>query len=305
MAEGCICGIPNTGKEGCPVEEAPIKALYMVKLVSDAGVRNGYPIATVLDQAELDSRINDSDPSERWYPLTSLDFLTPTVTDPASTTGQFGNLYYGFKKAGETMEATIPYASRMDANLWTSGFGCGQWGVFAVDMKKQVQGYISDDGDTLYPARIATGSFFAKYLQASLADNLPSRAVITYSIDISNDDAAARTMTGVTADILNAQGLQTLEFVYSSVTATGFVLTATQRSAKATAVPRTGLVQADFVHKNKTTDATIAFTAFSETADGVYSFTHASQTTGVTRYTVFSRTTFDGGTLAEQTITTP
>lgn len=306
MADGCICGVPNTGLNPCPVSSAPTKALYLVKLVDDDGVRNSITIADTLDQTALDALINEADPSQRWYPITGGDLFAKTYTDPTSTTGQFGAIYYALKTPGKSLLFTVPYASEMLAASWELGFGCGSWGVYAVDALGQVSGYISEDGTELYPARISTGSFRATYKEADFDTNLPNRVEITFTFDtISNKGANARILTGITADILGAQGLQTVDFVYSSVTATGFTLTATRKSEIATAEPQLGLVQANFGIKNRTTDVTVAISAFADAGGGVYNFTYASQTTGVKLYTTLTRTGLDGGNLSAQTVTIP
>lgn len=306
MATKCKCGDPNTGRETCPVVEYAPKAAYLVKLVDDDGVRNSYTIADLLDEAKLTELINEADPSKRWYPLTDLDNYNTTVTPASSSTGQFGAKRYSIKKPIEDTEFTLFERSRADAALWNSGFGCGQWGVYEVDMDKQVYGTFSEDYTLLYPARITTGSFLATYYKSNPSASEPAKVVITYTRDMSNDDALSAIMDGVTADILNTPGLRVLEFdAVTNITATGFKVKVYEKSSSAVRVKKTGLVQANFSLKNATTNAAITFTAFSESADGEYTFTHASQTTGVTAIPAFSRTGYSGSTLSDQIITYP
>jgi len=304
MATKCKCGEPNTGRETCPMPEHAVKAAYLVKLVDDDGNRNGYTIATLLNETKLSELINDPDPSKRWYPLTDIDNIVTTVTPPTSSTGQFGAKRYAIKKQVEDTEFTVFGRSRADAALWNEGFGCGAWGVYEVDMDKQIYGTFSDDFTIIYPERIATGSFLATYYKVNPAANEPQKVVVQYTRDMNNDDSMSTIMEGVTADILGAQGLRVLEFdAVTNITATGFRVKVYEKSNSAVRVKKTGLVQANFSLKNATTNATIAFTGFSESADGEYTFTHASQTTGVKAIPSFSRIGYSGSKLSDQTIT--
>jgi hypothetical protein len=306
MAVGCICGVPNTGLDPCPVDSAPIKGLIFVKMIADDGTKNSIDVETVFDQDALDDLVNQSDSSKRFFPVMSGDLFAVTYTDPTATNGQFGALYYALKTSGKSLLFTVADASELNAESWQSGFGCGQWGVYAVDSLGQVYGYISTDGTELYPARIATGSFIATFKQADFDTNLPNRVELKFAFDtIANKGINARIMTGITADVLGATGLQNVDFEYSDVSATGFTLKAYRQSATASKVPQTGLLQTNFTIKNKVTDVTVASTAFAEVADGEYDFTYASQTSGVKLYTALDRVGLDGLQLSQQTVTIP
>ena len=302
MAAGCLCGVPNTGNANCELQEGAPLGFFFVKLVADDGTLNSYTIATEFTDSVRDGLVQNTDTSKRWYPLTKNDFIRITPTEPASTSGDFGDVYYADKKISFNVELQVMKTSEHWATKLGKGLDCGEWGVYIVDTNNQLFGQISSDETKLYPKAISNGSVLAMYNPVNKGDNNPNKTLVRFSLSQINDGEDARILGGITTNLLQARGLVDTKGVFSSITSTGFTLTLSAVSSSAVKVPMSGLVQGDFVVKDKSDDSVITITGFSEATDtGIYVFTHAAQTGSF--YVTPTKTGFDFRQVTAQTET--
>jgi len=300
MANGCLCGTPNTGIGSCELVAGVPVGFFFVKLVADDGTLNSVDYTDTFDDAARDAYINNPDPSKRWYPLTRTDFVRITPVVPTATNGDFGTPYYANKLGSQNVEFQVINGGEAWAARIGEALDCGEWGVFIVDKKGQLLVQRPESGTLVYPKAITSGSFLATHAYANMGENTPSKTTFSFGLDQSNIPSEAAILGGISTNLLRAVGLVEVTGVYSNITATGFTLTLTAFSSSATPVPVSGLLTGAFVITNITDSATITTTAFSETTDGVYSFTFASQTSADKFKTAVTATGYDTGSVVAQ-----
>lgn len=299
MALGCVCGVPNTGLPDCEVQEAPIVGFIFQKMIADDNTANGITIATELTDTVRDAFMNNADPSKRMYPFTqSIDFVTPTATEPTFTTGQFGAQYAANPRSSQSVEFTLVGASQNYIARLQKALACGVWGVYEIDLNGNIYGNISSDGTKLLPKEIAKGSFIALYNKTNMADNLPNRGIIRFVYSQANREEDARILTEVTSNMLAAKGLVDINGTFSAITSTGFTLDVATDSVTAVKVPFEGLVEADFAVKDSSDDSVITITGFNETEPGKYVLTHSAQTGSF--YVTITKAGFDSRLITSQ-----
>ena len=303
MAAGCLCGVPNTGNANCELQEGVIIGQLFQKLVADDGTTNGITIASPFDTTTLNGFLNNTDSSKRMYPITrGSDFYRITPVEPTGTTGDFGAVYFADKKVTFNVEFQVMKVSESYVTKIGKGLDCGEWGVYLIDSNNQLHGQLSSDGTKLLPKVMSLGSLVAIPSPANKGDNTPTKAIFRYTLDQSNDGEQARILGDIDADLMSSKGLVDVNGTFSNVTSTGFTLTLNAVSSSAVKVPMSGLVQGDFVVKDKSDDSVITITGFSEATDtGIYVFTHAAQTGSF--YVTPTKTGFDFRQVTAQTET--
>jgi hypothetical protein len=277
----CVCknARKNTGVTSCKaLFYAPKKTIFVPTYDSD-GVRNKIATGDTLDSTFYNGKINETDASQRWYPLPLLENGVINQAEPTFETPKSGKKYLiseGITSMSlELFEQELKYLSKIkDKN-------CGEWSVFVVDNYGNMLG--ETDGTDMFPIMMAQGTLAAIPKFAEEKTSIPKLAVmfdfseVVFAenlITISKDE-----WTGV--NLLTSAGLLDVNVEITNEAITGFV--ATMMSDYGTfpnKIPIVGLKKADFTLYNVTDGAPITITTATESPEGVYTFVYAAQGSG-------------------------
>lgn len=281
----CTAGLGNTGESCTPI--IGISANVFAVYLKDAdGNRNGIDLENdTIDDAYITARLNDTDPTQRWYPVGALKNVTDEREDPITETAEDGSV--GFIQEG---------IRKASVQLWEgSQILCGklntfrnkQFGLFCITTNGDLVGTIGNSQDScnptmLYPIAVDPGSWYSKFVK--LTNSVVQKLMVTWNWLRAEKDENLRVIEAseMDTDLLIAEGLKDVCDIISDEDQTTF--TATMRLTgygSATApIPMTGLVIGDFALYNVTDSLAVTISTVTETSDGVYVFTFASQTLG-------------------------
>lgn len=324
MAQGCVvkvcaCDVSmsNTGTACMPAMQVA-KKLITIPVFDYAGVRNGLDLTTPITLATFAAFINDTDDSQRMYPLPEMKNINDTRNDPVTEEFDDGSKFF-IREGTRNFESIIvpPFASpilkgKLDA------IRCNEMGVYIIDRKGSLIGIISDDGTKLYPIRIDSGSFSAQLL--SPTNSTVSKLQIRFSFNPEEDDACLRMITPAEMDganLLVINGLLDVHATFSSISTTGFTVQMdTEFGTALTKVPVEGLVIADFISsvtlatskaRNVTDSADITLTTVVEstTVPGQYVVVMPAQTSADVLTVTCKKNGYDFTLVADEVVTIP
>lgn len=279
MSGTCSCSttLSNTGTPNCEPIMKVAKKLILVPYYDDAGAVNYIDLDDTLDQDYFDDKINETDASQRWFPLPELKNVSSEKPDDIVEQFEDGSRAF-VHEAVRPFTAIIPSLSTNYLEKLKS-VRCSKIGVFIVDKDGNLIGNLAEDGK-LYPIYVDKNSWNAKYVMPS--DSTVAKIQLTFNFGPDEKDEDLRMITSDDIDPVNLlllEGLIDVNAVYTSPTQTGFIATITTDFGSAlNPVKVKGLLVADFSLYNVTDSADITIVSVTETSDGVYVFVFASQT---------------------------
>jgi hypothetical protein len=252
----CAGYLKNTGVPAGVKPFGRIWGMYYVPLTADDGTRNSFDTGAVDLNIELLERINDPDPSKRWYPLLDLKTVTPSKEDDTFATDdaqqQFktldGRESISFERWGATRQE---FAQLEDV--------CVEFGVVLMDNCGNLLGEWDEATDKLYPRDVNEDSYSSRYMNATATD--PAKIMISFDYDIVTSEADQIMFSVDSATQVTVQ----TNYNYGTVGAL---------------LPFKGASASDFDLFNNTTSTSIgAPSGLASTAtDGEYELTLAAQT---------------------------
>jgi len=275
MAKICACdeGLNNTGISNCPTLMDVTKGLIAVSRVANDGTSNSIPSGTTLDAAFFESKLNEPDPSKRFFPVMNLDNVENLRADSNfQTTGSGRNIFLteGVRAfQGDIIGADPKVKGFLDS--WS----CGKIMVYAVDKSRNMWGIQSADGLSLEGMPIDGNTNDPKFLFTT--DTTKNAAQVKFEFDelMRDEDIsyfASSDITGV--DILTINGLLNVNVAVSLETSTTFTITMTQDYGPISLKnPIEGYLITDFtLVETSPTPGAIVITTVTESAPGVYDF---------------------------------
>jgi hypothetical protein len=276
----CAGYLKNTGVPAGVKPFGRIWGMYYVPLTADDGTRNSFDTGAVDLNIELLERINDPDPSKRWYPLLDLKTVTPSKEDDTFATDdaqqQFktldGRESISFERWGATRQE---FAQLEDV--------CVEFGVVLMDNCGNLLGEWDEATDKLYPRDVNEDSYSSRYMNATATD--PAKIMISFDYDIVTSEAdqimlSVDSFTTVTP--LKLRGMIDVNIVVVSVDSATQVTVQTNYNygTVGALLPFKGASASDFDLFNNTTSTSIgAPSGLASTAtDGEYELTLAAQT---------------------------
>lgn len=314
----CATTFNNTGTINCaPVMQDARKIIFVPTFAAD-GTRNKIANTAIFTQNAMQALIDHADPTKRWYPTPELENVKSERAASTFETGSTGRRYkakpgvrsYSF----DIMNQWGIYQAVFEA------FACADMALYIIDSDGNLIGMeqATDDG-YIYPIRVSKDS-----LEAILMMPEPDKTVkisVSFEFDIREKDSLLRMMayksTVMTANPLEADGLNAVYATYSSLATTGFVAALyAVHNGKMEKVPITGLLITDFFDVrggtgskvyNVTDSAAVTLTSVTESAvtPGTYTFIYTAQTSAdVIRLTPV-KTQLDFTAVVASTILTP
>lgn len=270
----------NTGTACTPLIKVTKKLLYM-PIFDNAGARNYIDLTGDLDAAYFSGLINDSDGSQRLFPLPEMKAVEDTRGD--AVTEDFADGTKIFIRDGSRAFSGMIVGKLASTKLKgkIEAARCGEMGVFNVDADGNIIGIVSEDQTKLYPIRLDSESISATFIQAT--DTTIQKLNVKFNYHPDENDACLGMITADELDGVDAlvlKGLLDLTITATTPTATGVVITLkTEYGSVLNPVMAKGFVAADFTFVNVTdSGSSIAITgtgaSFTETADGVYTIVY-------------------------------
>ena len=282
MAKSCGCGgaLGNTGSKSCPLA-SKTRALILVATEAADGTLNKIPFAQAVDQAYLDARLNEADPTKRWYPITKLENVTnlrePSIFE-TSAGGKKAKTGTGIKSFfGERWKTPEIYLGKLEQNV------CAEMSAFVVDVAYDIRGKIIDTSGDLYPVEIDSDTWDPLYVEP--IDTVTGKVSIAFDWSQDECDSEIRMIqnTDITANLKAMDGLFDIQGVVSNITTAGYTLTLNLEYGSVKAlIPDTGLLLGDFVvNELSPTPGAVALTSVTEAVagSGVYDIVFAAPAT--------------------------
>lgn len=269
MAIGCNCdlGLSNTGRPNCLPLQSVTSKLILVPLQDNAGAYNRIDLATLPTWSNL---INDTDPSQRWYPLPAFENVelpkADTVFEEANS-GRMAYLRQGKRSfTGElwAYDSTPQFLGKLSSGR------CVEFGVYVVDINGSLIG--SKVGNYLYPIPVDNQSWDPKLMFAT--DSTVQKIMLGFDWNRFFDES---TLWMITADeasqnFNDLKGLLDVNLINPvQVANTSIQVEATFDYGTAiNPLKFKGAVLADFDLYDNTNNAPFVITAVSEPNDGEY-----------------------------------
>lgn len=313
----CTCGgsPKNTGRSLCDLFPDVPYLLIMVPRKDNAGARNYINTATTLDEAYFTARINDTDPSQRWYPLVPMKNVEDVRSENILEEFEDGSKYF-IRNGSRTFNAILlgvgpTYLEALDE------FRCRDYDVLIIDLAGSIVGRILGGAtDKFYGLPVAKGSWAAMW--NGKKDKTTSKIMLSFEFEQGLEDSDLRVIPMaddaangyIETDLREAEGLLDI-FIIGTPTC-GQTSTTVDLGYKfgffLNPLPVEGLVVADFVSssdgatsriRNVTDSANVTITGVTENTPGNYTLTYASQTVADVLRLAVSKNGLDASELSD------
>lgn len=281
----CDAGLSNTGTGCTPIMQVA-KKIIITPIYDDAGARNSVLLSATLNQAYFDGKVNDSDASQRWFPLPELknvedvrgDNINESFEDQSSVFIQEGSRTFKGLMIGNS--GTGAGSPQLKGKIEAAR--CVEVGVFVIDKAGNLIGKISADGLSLEPIEIDSQSLSAMLIKTT--DSTIQKLTVMFSFAADERDEDLRMIScdeQGSANLLALRGLLNVCATYTDVDSDEFTaeLTTEYGTPKNPGHDK-GLVIGDFALYNVTDSASVTILTLTESPDGFYRFTFANQTLG-------------------------
>lgn len=188
LIQGCACASVayNPGLASCvPVATRDAFKIY-VSYYDSTGAINKIPAGTVINEAYITAKLNNTDPKVRWYIAPKIENNTPSA--PEMETESIGN--QTFSTGEEIKQAETFEHVRKDAHPSLIGFydsiACMELGEFSISRSGQLKG-LNDGEGNLIPKKLQDGSLNASYVPALPGQT--QRVMVTRTDDELENDA--------------------------------------------------------------------------------------------------------------------
>lgn len=293
----CVNSLKNTGLPSCAYLLAYAVGAILVPLEDSAGVANKIPSGSVVDNAFMIARFNDTDPSQRFYPIKDIKNANPgEQADPTYQTFDDDSK----KKVRDGISSgtfIIPDSTPQFLAVMQS-FECEQMGIFFYDKAGVIMGLTDNVTGDLLPVPISNGTLNAKGAFATGSTN--HIITVTFDWDTTANPANIRGYSNTVN--WSSPTVAGLSDVYANSTGATTPTTTTFQAnlyynygALNTPMSFRGGVTADFKVRNETTAALLTPSSVVESATvpGLYTFTFAAQTSTNVLHPVGTKTGFD------------
>jgi hypothetical protein len=273
----CNYGLGNTGVPGCQTLQSVTKKLILVPINKADGTRNSIAIGDVIDAAYLTARINDADESARWYPTPLLDNVENTKADSLFESLNSGSNIF-IQEGVRTFTGVFIKQGPTFLGKLKSG-RCVSFGVYMIDIDGSLTGYLSNDGQELYPISVDKETFNPVLMPAT--DSTVAKIMLSFEFLRTQMDENLKSISAqdIAADVLSSNGLLDGFVAISADTTTDFTATVTSSYGSFNSPLRIeGLLLADFTVYNITTASAVVITSVTEVADGEYAVVIPAQT---------------------------
>lgn len=274
----------NTGRSNAELEQAQSYGYFLFNRFDDEGNQNMILdtdfVNGVLPADYINQKINEADASKRWYPLQDFKATTNERADPNTETPTGGNNQItdlGVRALTAQIWGVSPkYKRNLDK------LACKELVVIYIDDCGSLWGKVTESAPTQFKGfRVANKTFEARWIPA--VEGVVAKIQINFEIDqVEKDgDLCGIPASALGTDLLDVQGLLNAKPTISSISTTGFVAQIDLEYGGFTKEKGvTGLLAADFLLYNNTSDAAVTITTVTESTstEGQYTFVIPAQT---------------------------
>jgi len=301
----CETSTQNTGLPNCVDSITYANRAFFVPLVAENGTANKIASGANVTNAYILARLNDTDPSKRWYPLN--DIKNVKTGTPSEATYQTWDDKTKQKVASSVRSAEFTHANKNPKFLGVlESFECEAMGVFYVTKSGKIRGYKSDNTGDMYPISIQSGSMSSLEADATPESLYNITTKFDWAFDMEGSlvrewdntvNWSSPLLVGLLDVTMEVVGMPNADYFDAK-----FYHTYGDMNVKS---PIKGLVTADFdLNEVTPTPGTISFTAATTATDGTYRFTFGSaQTDGDVLSLTLDKQGLDGSTIPDVTIT--
>ena len=267
VSSNCNYGFANIGV-GCMPLFAVAQKIFFVPTFNSLGVRNKIDTTVAFNQALLDAAVNNSDPSQRWYP-------SPFLKNASNMRGESLKESFDDSTSVITQQAPRKFSAKIiaeDASPQLLGILLTgrpvPMSIFVIDkngnMHVSRSGPVSTDA---YPIRIDNNTIDPVFNPGE--DKTVQKIDLGFDVHVSEQDANLQMISNDEmngADVINAVGLKDVSPIYSAIaTSTSpkslVVQFNTIAGTMKTPVTVKGLVAANFLGNTNTASRAYDITA--------------------------------------------
>jgi hypothetical protein len=292
----CQCTKPlaNTNVRGKEVTPGVVYKLWFQSLYSESGQRNSITV----NNFAAENFSFDATPLTRIYPVGPFENAEIPRAERVVQTFNSGRSA-PTQQGVRSFSGLLVGAGQKSVGILDT-FECQDIGFYLVDSCGNLTGLGSDNDLLLYPIPIASGSLATNFQMAT--DTTVAAVLLTFQVDQTMNDADLRvvpaaylaTLSTLFDNVLNVQvpvtrikGLTDVDILSNlPPSATSMTVRVNTDGGQInqysllTGVPVTGLTTANFRVLNLTDGTELTPSAVTETANGTYALTYASQTVG-------------------------
>ena len=281
MATQCVTCSGYLQNTGLPSGDKPfgrIVGMYFVPLLADDGTPNYLDLNAPSIDAELLGKINNPDPSKRWYPMLNLNNVAPTQEDAVYETDDAGNRF----KIRDGLQTMSYQFWNVSHNYYRQvAAACVNFGIVLIDECGNLLGEYDGTG-RIYPRAVNQNSFNGVYTHATATET--SKVTINFDYKLTTSDAdqymlGASVFTSVSPLYLN--GMVDVNIVTSNPAAGSVNVTiSTPFGTINDPIMWLGGNASNITIINHTAATTVTPTTVTNNGNGSYTITFTAQTTG-------------------------
>lgn len=280
MSCKCDNTLGNTGTPTCQPIMSVMKNIIVVPRFDSTGARNYIDLTATLNQAYFTGKVNESDPSKRWYPIRDIKNVTSEKGDSIIET--FEDQSTVFIQEGVRSFAGLLAKQSPNYLKKIKDYRCTEIDIYVVDKEGNLIGMKTEEGK-LFGIMVDNQSWNPTL--AFGTDTTVQKILLAFNFEIDEKDENLEMITASDINPVNLLNLSGLLDVYSKVSGistTGYTLTLTYSYGSVLNKGKVkGLVLADFISsvtattakvRNQTDSTDITISSVTETSDGVYVF---------------------------------
>jgi len=210
MFEPCACGTggTNTGQPNCvPTIERTAKIIFVPTFAND-GTRNSINksdfVNDLLPDSFIESKINETDTSKRWYVTPKINAVTDTRAEPVTFDVD------GIAKVIDQGVRTFvgSYYDKLGSPAFAgalNSFSCIDMSYFEISVNGDLVGI--DNGDEMLPIAIETGTLYAWVVRGTKTEL--NSVQLTFAVnELVRDENLIQISAGmIDSTLLNKRGL--------------------------------------------------------------------------------------------------
>lgn len=264
----CDGRIKNTGNMRSVKPFGYTQGGYIVPLNDSDGNRNFLNLAAADLDAELLDKVNEPDPTKRWYPIRNFKNVTQEQADDTfetDDTNQRDNVLKGIKTfSAEVWNTTNTFFAQIEDM-------CVPFGFVPYDNCGNLKGEV--DGDNFYPRLVNSDSYSSRYMDATPTTS--AKTMFEFDYDLLSTDAAQEMLSVnsfTTVNPAQLEGLLDINMTVDSNASSGTVVIDMFYSYGSILDKKrfTGADEANFDINNVTQGTPITIDTFTDNGDGNY-----------------------------------
>ena len=280
----CDSGIVNSGIPSCVSGFGRIVKLFFVYQIASDGTSNAIPCNQTIDSAFLTGKLNESDPSKRWYPTDKISNVTEVRNDP--TTESIDNIDSIVEQGSRTFNGFFvgKAASTPTYLKFLKSVECPSVMYFGIDVNGTLVGIETVEAAeaALTGINIQPQSLYSRPVPAT--STTIAKNEISFSVDslVQDETIAYISADEITADLLNANGLLDVTLIEGAAAATttsANVAGSLVYGSVCNKLTYNGATEnTDWLINNVSTASIVPVTGVTETPAGNYVLDFAAQT---------------------------